>query len=67
MPKMNGKELADSLQLLLPELKVLFMSGYTANAIAHGHILDEGVSFLQKPYSMNELTDTIKAVMDKHS
>ncbi|MCD4847459.1 MAG: PAS domain S-box protein, partial [Candidatus Aegiribacteria sp.] len=49
MPEMNGRELADNLVSLYPDIKRLFMSGYTANVIAHRRVLDEGVNFLQKP------------------
>ena len=63
MPEMNGKELADKLQNLYPQIKVIFMSGYTANAIAHHGVLDDGVDFIQKPFSQKELTDIVHAVL----
>ena len=52
MPKMNGRELVKNLLVLYPNLKQLFMSGYTANVIAHHGVLQEGVNFIQKPFSM---------------
>jgi two-component system, cell cycle sensor histidine kinase and response regulator CckA len=55
MPEMNGRDLAENLLSIYPEIKRLFMSGYTANVIAHHGVLDEGVRFIQKPFSMNEL------------
>jgi DNA-binding NtrC family response regulator len=55
MPEMNGRHLAGQLEALHPKLKVLFMSGFTANAIAHQGVLDEGICFLQKPFSMKDL------------
>ena len=51
MPEMNGRDLARNLLSLYPQLKCLFMSGYTADVIAHQGVLDEGVSFIQKPFS----------------
>ncbi len=48
MPEMNGRELAETLQARYPDLKVLFMSGYTANVIAHRGVLKEGVHFIWK-------------------
>ncbi len=65
MPGMNGKELADRLRSLRPGLKCLFMSGYPANVIAHHGILDEGVSFLQKPFSLQVLAEVVRRVLDQ--
>jgi len=64
MPEMNGLELANSLQLFYPDLKLLFMSGYTANAIAHHGVLDKGVHFIQKPFSKNELAKIVRKVLN---
>ncbi len=55
MPEMNGRDLAERLQSLYPGMKILFMSGYTADVIAHRGVLDEGVNFIQKPFSMKDL------------
>ncbi len=55
MPGMNGRELAHRLQALYPGVATLFMSGYTANVIAHHGVLEEGVRFLQKPFTLWEL------------
>jgi len=55
MPEMNGRDLADRLQSLIPGLKILFMSGYTANVIASRGVLDEGVDYIPKPFSIKEL------------
>jgi len=63
MPQMNGRDLALLITELKPGLKVLFMSGYTADVIAHQGLLDEGVSFVSKPFSMNALAEKIRAVL----
>jgi CheY-like chemotaxis protein len=65
MPEMNGRDLAGQLTALYPNLKLLFMSGYTANIIAHQGILDEGVSFIQKPFSMADLVLQVRGVLDE--
>lgn len=64
MPKMNGRELSNHLQSLNPRLKTLYMSGYTANVIAHRGVLDEGVSFIQKPLSIRELSYKVRKILD---
>lgn len=64
MPEMNGRELAGKLKAMKPELKVLYMSGYTANVIAHRGILDEGVNFLPKPITRNQLATKIRDILD---
>jgi FixJ family two-component response regulator len=63
MPKMNGKELHDKLKSICPELKVLFMSGYTTNVIVHHGVLDKGVHFISKPFSINELAAKIRKTL----
>jgi PAS domain S-box-containing protein len=63
MPGMNGKELAERLRAELPDMKVLFMSGYTSNAIAHHGVLDTGVHFIQKPFSMHELAVKVREAL----
>jgi PAS domain S-box-containing protein len=65
MPEMNGRELSERLRSMHPELKCLFMSGYTANAIAHHGVLDQGVRFLQKPFSTNELARKVREALDQ--
>jgi PAS domain S-box-containing protein len=55
MPEMNGRDLARNLLTIYPDIKRLFMSGYTANIIAHHGVLDDGVHFIQKPFSKNDL------------
>jgi CheY-like chemotaxis protein len=65
MPEMNGRELAKKILSAHPHLKCLFMSGYTANVIAHRGILEEGVHFIQKPFSKEDLTDKVRKVLDQ--
>ncbi len=55
MPEMNGRDLAEKLHSLYPDMKILFMSGYTATVIAHRGVLDAGLNFIQKPFSFKGL------------
>jgi PAS domain S-box-containing protein len=64
MPEMNGRDLAKNLLSLYPDLKRLFMSGYTANVIAHHGVLDQGVHFIQKPFSLKELTAKVREALE---
>jgi len=65
MPEMNGRELAGQITALYPDIRLLFMSGYTADVIAHQGVLDDGVAFIQKPFSMADMTAKIREVLDK--
>ena len=65
MPGMNGSELATQLVLHHPEMKVLFTSGYTDDAIVRHGVLDEGVSFIGKPYTPSALARKVREVLDK--
>jgi response regulator RpfG family c-di-GMP phosphodiesterase len=65
MPEMNGRDLAKNLLALNPQLKCLFTSGYTANVIAHHGVLDEGVHFIQKPFSRKDLATKVREVLDQ--
>lgn len=65
MPEMNGRDLANQLRILSPNLKSMFMSGYTADVIAHHGVLDEGVYFIQKPFSMESLTSKVREALDR--
>jgi CheY-like chemotaxis protein len=65
MPEMNGRQLAEQLTTIQPGLKCLYMSGYTANVIAHRGILAEGVHFLQKPFSLKSLAEKVQEVLDQ--
>ncbi|MCG6538332.1 MAG: response regulator, partial [Syntrophales bacterium LBB04] len=64
MPEMNGRDLANNLLSLYPNVKRLFMSGYPANIIAHQGALDEGVHFIQKPFSRQELATKVREALD---
>ena len=65
MPEMNGRDLAEKMLTIYPHLKCLFMSGYTANVIAHHGVLDEGVYFIQKPFSVNVLSAKVREVLEE--
>ncbi|MCF8043417.1 MAG: PAS domain-containing protein [Desulfarculaceae bacterium] len=64
MPKMNGKELYERLRVEKPGIKVLYISGYTDNVIAHHGVLDDGTAFLQKPLAIATLAKKIRQVLD---
>jgi PAS domain S-box-containing protein len=64
MPEMNGLELANNLRSLYPTLKCVFMSGYTSSVIANHGVLDQGVHFIQKPFSKKDLSKTVRKILD---
>ena len=64
MPEMNGRDLAKNLMSRFPDLKNLFMSGYTANVISHHGVLKEGVFFIQKPFTWLDLAAKVREVLD---
>jgi signal transduction histidine kinase len=64
MPQMGGKVMAEWLRATFPDLKILFTSGYTDDAIAHHGVLDAGVDFLPKPYTPSSLAHKVRAVLD---
>jgi PAS domain S-box-containing protein len=63
MPEMNGRELADRLLAIRPGIRHLFMSGYPADVIAHQGVLEKGVNFIQKPFSLKDLAEKVRAVL----
>ncbi|TZG25226.1 response regulator [Sphingomonas montanisoli] len=64
MPEMNGRKLADAALALRPDLRVLFTTGYTRNAVVHNGMLDAGVAFLPKPFTVSQLATKVREVMD---
>jgi PAS domain S-box-containing protein len=64
MPGMNGRELSDQIKARYPTLKTLFMSGYTANVIAHRGVLEESVCFMSKPFSKKDLAVKVRGALD---
>jgi DNA-binding NtrC family response regulator len=65
MPGMNGRDLAERLQALYPNLKVLFMSGYTVDAIVHHGVLERGVHFVQKPFNLKDPAHKVRQAIGK--
>ncbi|MGC2141661.1 MAG: CHASE3 domain-containing protein [Methylovirgula sp.] len=64
MPDVNGKKLADEALRRRPDLKVLFTTGYTRNAVVHGGVLDPGVNFLSKPFGLEQLASKVRTILD---
>jgi len=64
MPEMNGRDLAKNILSIHPGLKHLFISGYTSSVITHHGILDNGVNFIQKPFSLPTLSAKVREVLD---
>jgi CheY-like chemotaxis protein len=64
MPQMGGKVMAEWLKSSYPDLKILFTSGYTDDAIMHHGVLEPGVAFLSKPYTPATLTRKVREMLD---
>ncbi len=64
MPDMNGKELAERISAIRPKIKVLYMSGYTASSIEHRGVLDEGMHYLPKPFSIRTFAEKVRETLD---
>jgi PAS domain S-box-containing protein len=64
MPEMNGRELERQVRRCHPEIECLFMSGYTANVISHHGVLDEGVHFIQKPFSLKDMAAKVRQTLE---
>jgi len=64
MPGMNGRELAQRIAEIRPNVKILYMSGYTENVIGHNGMLDAGVRLLQKPFNLRDLKSKVREVLD---
>jgi len=67
MPRMNGRVLSDKIKALCPQIKTLFISGYTADAIAQQGILESNVQFLQKPFSVNTLIMRVREILGQEN
>ena len=66
MPGISGRQLADRLERLRPGTKVLFMSGYTDDAIVHHGVLDPGIAYIQKPFTPDALASKVRDILDGH-
>jgi CheY-like chemotaxis protein len=64
MPDINGKRLADEAQRRFPNLKVIYTTEYTPNAVVHGGVLDPGVQLLTKPFTVEQLAIKVRSVLD---
>lgn len=64
LPQMSGKALAEQLQAIRPEIRILYSSGYTDNTIVHHGVLEASVAFLQKPYTPAALARKVREVLD---
>ncbi|MGE5567585.1 MAG: response regulator [Rhodospirillales bacterium] len=67
MPRMSGRELADKMRESRPDLKVMYMSGYTDDVIARHGVLDSGTAFLSKPFTSEALSRKVRSVLDEKS
>jgi two-component system, cell cycle sensor histidine kinase and response regulator CckA len=67
MPKINGRQLAEQILKVCPKIRVLYISGYTNNAIVHYGVLDPGLWFLPKPYTLSGLVAKVREVLDAAS
>lgn len=67
MPSTGGRELAEALRRILPQLKVIFISGYTGAFVVRNAILESGAAFVQKPFSIQYLTRKVREVLDGSS
>jgi two-component system cell cycle sensor histidine kinase/response regulator CckA len=66
MPKMTGREFARKLGVLRPAMKVLYMSGHTENTIVHNGVLEPGIVFMPKPFTLDGLLRKVREILDRH-
>ncbi len=64
MPGMSGKELSDTITSQVPHVRVLYVSGYTQNTIGHHGVLESGVEFLPKPFTLSAVQEAVRRVLD---
>jgi two-component SAPR family response regulator len=64
LPEMNGRELAEQIRAVHPGIKVLFMSGYTANVIAHHGVLEKTAQFVSKPFTREKLAVKVRQALE---
>ena len=64
MPEMSGRDLSERLAKVCPNMKVLYMSGYTGDAVVHHGVLDRDMNFISKPFAIPELTKKVREVLD---
>jgi CheY-like chemotaxis protein len=65
MPRMSGRELASRMAKIHPGIKVLYMSGYTENAIAHHSVLNKDMHYIQKPFTLEGMARAVREVLDE--
>jgi two-component SAPR family response regulator len=65
MPKMSGRELAERIASIQRGIKVLYISGYTDNAIVRHGVLEKGIDYIQKPFTIEGLARKVREVLDK--
>ena len=65
MPQMGGSELAEKLTEIQPDLRILFTSGYTDDAVIRHNIIDADNNFIQKPFTFDSLTNKVREILDK--
>jgi len=63
---MSGRQLVDRLVFLWPQTKVLYMSGYTDDAIIHHGVLDPGIAYIQKPFTPDAFASKVREILDGH-
>ncbi len=64
MPDINGRKLADQARRVRPDLKVLYTTGYTRNAVVHNGIVDKGAELIGKPFTLDELASRVRHLLD---
>ena len=65
MPETNGQKLAEEVNTRFPDVKILYTTGYTPNAVVHNGVVERGVELIGKPYTLNELAAKVRAILDK--